>query len=119
MVSMRDVRSNSTDGLRLLLVSAALGAAGILLALGAERTADARQDQDDYADPTSHPAYYQAGPHLEGYEFVELPLDPDSPFYPSSATTRSGGITPIKKAAMGSWHCQTRQTITLTNATRR
>jgi hypothetical protein len=87
---MRGVRSNSTDGLRLLLVSAALGAAGILLALGAEHTADAQQDQDDYADPTSHPAYYQAGPHLEGYEFVELPLDPDSPFYPSSATTRSG-----------------------------
>ena len=41
-------------------------------------------------DPNENPAYYRAGPFLEGYSFNELPLDPESLFYPSSATTRSG-----------------------------
>jgi len=42
-------------------------------------------------DPNENPAYYEAGPFLAGYDFTELPLDRDSIFYPSSATTRSGG----------------------------
>ena len=48
--------------------------------------------QEEYEDPTRYPEYVRAGPHLPGYSFTELPLDPDSPFYPSSATTRSGGL---------------------------
>ncbi|HEX9698444.1 MAG TPA: tetratricopeptide repeat protein, partial [Acidobacteriota bacterium] len=46
--------------------------------------------QEDYRDPDQNPAYYQAGPFLDGYHFNEMPLDPDSRFYPSSATTLSG-----------------------------
>ncbi len=87
---MRVPRLTSTDGLRVLLIAAGLGGAGVLLTLAAERPAGAQQDEDDYADPTRHPAYFQSGPHLEGYDFTELPLDPDSPWYPSSASTRSG-----------------------------
>ncbi len=87
---MRVSRLTSTTGLRVLLVVAGLGAAGLVIALAAEREADAQQDPDDYADPTSYPSYFESGPHLEGYDFAELPLDPDSPWYPSSASTRSG-----------------------------
>ena len=73
-------------------MAAGLGVAALVLALAGESPAGAQQDEPDYADPTSYPAYYRSGPHLEGYDFTELPLDPDSPFYPSSATTRSGGF---------------------------
>jgi tetratricopeptide (TPR) repeat protein len=71
-------------------LAAGLGAAGIVLALAADGGMGVQRQEDDYTDPTAHPAYYQAGPHLEGYSFTELPLDPDSPWYPSSASTRSG-----------------------------
>ena len=55
------------------------------------------QQGDDYKDPTQHPSYYRAGPFLPGYDFTELPLDPDSVFYPSSATTKSGGFYPQRQ----------------------
>jgi len=87
---MRVPRLTSTDGLRFLVMAAGLGGAAIVLALAGESPAGAQQDAADYADPTSHPSYYRSGPHLEGYDFTELPLDPDSPWYPSSASTRSG-----------------------------
>ncbi len=48
-------------------------------------------------DANENPAYYRAGPFVDGYEFNEMPLDPDSPFYPSSATTRSGDYYPEAK----------------------
>lgn len=50
------------------------------------------EQAEQYSDPTRYPEYYRSGPHLPGYNFTELPLDPDSPFYPSSASTRSGGF---------------------------
>ncbi len=78
------------NGRAAVTLAAALGLAGIAVALVADGGTGARQEDDDFTDPTAHPSYYEAGPHLEGYEFTELPLDPDSPFYPSSASTRSG-----------------------------
>jgi tetratricopeptide (TPR) repeat protein len=74
---------------RLALGGAAAGFAALFafVALGGAVT---QEPADAYQNPTDHPTYYEAGPNLEGYDFVELPLDPDSPWYPSSASTRSG-----------------------------
>lgn len=66
----------------------AIAAAGVLS--GLLGLAVAQQADEQYRDPTAYPAYYESGPDLPGYRFVELLLDPTSPFYPSSATTRSG-----------------------------
>ena len=75
---------------RLLLVALAAVAPVGLLSLGWATSGPSQQE--DYRDPTQFPAYFEAGPHVEGYRFTELPLDRDSPFYPSSATTRSQGF---------------------------
>jgi tetratricopeptide (TPR) repeat protein len=75
---------------RLLLVVLAAAAPIGLLSLG--WATGAPTQQEDYRDPTQFPAYFEAGPHVEGYRFTELPLDRNSPFYPSSATTRSQGF---------------------------
>ena len=58
---------------------------------GGEASRSQLPEQREVGDPNENPAYYRAGPFLDGYHFNELPLDPDSLFYPSSATTRSGG----------------------------
>ncbi len=76
--------------LRLLLVTlAAVAPVGLLSLVWATATG---AQQEEYRDPTQFPSYFEAGPHVEGYRFTELPLDRDSPFYPSSATTRSQGF---------------------------
>ncbi|NKB89042.1 MAG: tetratricopeptide repeat protein [Acidobacteria bacterium] len=87
---MADLRTRLSPSGRAGLWALALGVSGVILALGADAVALFGQQEDDYSDPTSHPSYYESGPHLEGYRFTELPLDPDSPWYPSSASTRSG-----------------------------
>lgn len=80
-VSSREARSR--------IPAIVLGATGVsLLVIGlaiAQQTAE-----EEYRDPTAYPAYFESGPDLPGYRFVELWIDPESPFYPSSATTRSG-----------------------------
>ncbi len=82
-------RSNVLSLRLLLAVLAAVIPVALLSLVGATGVP---LQQEDYRDPTEFPTYFEAGPHVEGYRFTELPLDRDSPFYPSSATTRSEGF---------------------------
>lgn len=88
---MHDSAAPSRRLARILLIVAATLLGGASLAIGIAPWQLPGEEQE-YQDPTAYPSYYAAGPELEGYEFTELPLDPDSIFYPSSATTRSGGF---------------------------
>ncbi len=85
MQDARGVRS------ALVIAGSAMAAAVFALGVAAGRQAGS-VPQEEYQDPTAHPTYYRSGEMLPGYRFTELPLDPDSPFYPSSANTRSGGF---------------------------
>lgn len=88
--SPRPAAWRRTRALLVALIAGALVWHG--LAWAQQRSADAAaQVAREELDPNENPAYYRAGPFLEGYSFNELPLDPESLFYPSSATTRSGG----------------------------
>lgn len=73
----------------LLALAVVLGGASIAVGLAPWQLPG---EEQEYQDPTQYPTYYASGPTLEGYHFTELPLDPESVFYPSSASTRSGGF---------------------------
>jgi tetratricopeptide (TPR) repeat protein len=87
-LAMSSRRSRITVPRVAAVVAATIGL-GVSLWLGVAAAQLAAPQED--LDPNENPAYYREGPFLDGYRFNELPLDPDSLFYPSSATTRSGG----------------------------